>query len=183
MRFFRLKYLIIIIPVLAVVGTVIGFVVWSNVPRHGVISNAPPAKSPTAYFDKTVDGTYMKFQYNSKYVLKKEIPINGDLERYTMSAGTRYDKRLLAVVANLPDSKLETYGAYIYRKTRTDLYAARKLQSGDEVYTVWVRSDGTEQTAMIPQGNKVAVITYVTANPKDDLTSEMDAFLNSYEWK
>lgn len=183
MIFRCLKYLKFVIPVVLVTGMVVVFLAWSNAPNQGTIANASTAKAPAAYFDKTLDGTYMKFQHSSKYLLTSEIPSNGDLERYTLSADTRYDKRILISVTNLPDGRLDSNGAYIYRQSSKDVYGMRKLQIGSELYTVWVRNDGTEQTAMIPRGNKVAIISSVTANPKDDLNTEMDALLNSFRLK
>lgn len=178
-----LKYFKFLIPAVLVTGLAVGFLVWSNAPNQGTIANASPTKAPTAYFNKTLNGERMQFQYSSKYSLKNEIPSNGDLERYTLSADTRYDKRILISATNLPDGRLESNGAYTYRQSSKTVYAMRKLQVGSEVYTVWERNDGTEQTAMIPRGDKVAIITSVTANPKDDLTTEMDALLNSFRLK
>lgn len=183
MKFIRLKYLKIIIPVVLIIGVTVGLLVWANAPNQGTISNASTVKSPTAYFDKTLDGTYMKFKYSSKYVAKDAGPGNGDLERYTLSANTRYDRRILASVADLPDGRLESNGAYIFRQKNSSLYSHRMVKVGSDIIDVAVNKDGTEQTAMIPRDKKAAIISFVSSNTSDDLTTEIDSLLNSFQWK
>lgn len=179
----RSKIIVPAVIVILVIGSVASFVLWASKPHQGRVTNASSSRETVAYQDKLLEGTYFQFVHSSNYSIKKEAALNGEIERYTLSAGTRYDKRLLAAITNLPDGQIDSYGAYIYRKSSADVYSMRKIQSGSNTYNVWVRKDGTEQTAMIQRGNKLALITLVTANPKDDLTTEMDALLNTFKWK
>jgi hypothetical protein len=156
---------------------------WASTPKQGTITNTSSSRVQTTYYDKKLEGTYMSFQYSGKYIAKTETVTNGDLERYTLSADTHYDKRILASVADLPDGRLESNGAYIFRQKSPDSYIYRKMQVNSGMIGVWVKKDGTEQTAMIPRGNKVVVISLVTASTNDDLAKETDALLNTFRWK
>lgn len=178
-----LKYLKIIIIVALILGAITGIVIWARTPTVGIILSPPPLKGPTTYYDKKLNGKYMSFQYSGKYSATDQGTKDNDLERYTLNADTHYDKRLLASVANLPDSNVQSDGAYIFRQKSPSLYVDRKVTVQSTPIDVWVKNDGTEQTAMIPHGNKLAIITFVTANPADDLTGEMNALLKTFEWK
>lgn len=176
------KYLKIAVPVLFVAGVIVCVVLWARAPQEGRITKSAVTKGPTTYYDKKLEGTYISFQYSGKYIVRNETAKDNDVELYTLSANTRYDKRILVSVANLPDGRLESNGAYIFRKKSPTVYTIRTVQVGDTQVEVWVKSDGLEQTAMIPRGNKVAVISFVTANMSDDLTTEADALLKTFRW-
>lgn len=178
------KSLKIVVPIVVVLAAIVWFVLWANAPKQGTITNGSSSnKGPTTYYDKKLDGTYMSFQYSGKYVAKTETPTNGDVERYTLSADTRYDKRISASVSDLPDGQLTSNGNYIFRQKSTTLYTNRKVQVAGSTADVWVKKDGTEQTAIFAHGAKAATISFVTANTNDDLTSEIDALLKTFSWK
>lgn len=179
----KMKYIGISISIVLVLGIIAGFVMWSHSPNKGRILTPQPAKGPSTYNDKKLVGTYMSFQYSGKYIVRNEAATNGDLERYTLSADTHYDKRILASVANLPDGKLESNGAYIFRQKSSNIYTSRKVTVDEGTVNVWVKNDGTEQTAMLPHGDKVAVVSLITAGTSDDLNTEMDALLKTFQWK
>lgn len=164
---------------------IISFIVWSAKPSQGNVKESSSSKNPSTseVANKKIDGKYIAFNYSGKYVAKSEGPKNNELEIHTLSAGTNYDKRIIASVSNLPDGQISSYGAYIYRKLQTELYTARKVQVDGAVVDLWVKNDGSEQTVMIPRGNKVATITFTTASTADNLTSEADALINSFRWK
>jgi hypothetical protein len=178
------KNIKLVICMVLIAGALAGLTLWARTPTEGKILTPPPIKGPTTYYDKTLDGTYISFKYSGKYLPKNEGPRDNDMERYTLSADTHYDKRVLVSVAGLPDGRLEeSNGSYIFRQKSTDLYGSRKVPVGNTTTDVWVKKDGTEQTTMIPHGDKVAIISFVTANPSDDLTGEMDALLKTFAWK
>jgi hypothetical protein len=177
------KYIKIFGLAAIIIAAIVGVVIWARAPTLGTILSPPPLQGPTTYYDKKLNGKYMSFQYSGKYSATDQGAKDNDLERYTLNADTHYDKRLLASVANLPDGKLEADGGYILRQKSTDLYKNRKFAVKGSSVDIWVKNDNTEQTAMIPHGNKVAVISLVTANPGDDLTGEMNALLKTFEWK
>jgi hypothetical protein len=183
MKHLIIRYLKLFTPIVVVIAVIVGLIIWARTPTLGRILSPPPLKGPTTYYDKKLDGRYMSFQYSGKYSASDQGAKDNDLERYALNADTHYDKRLLASVANLPDGKLESDGGYILRQKSTELYKNRKFVVSGNSIDVWVKNDNTEQTAMIPHGNKVAVISFVTTNPGDDLTGEMNALLKTFEWK
>lgn len=156
------------------------FITWSKAANEGTIS-APITKNiPVTYTDKSLSGTYVGFSYSGKYTIRDEVAKDMDIERHTLTADTRYDKRILVSVSN---GQLSTNGAYIFRQHAPNQYASRNVPAGNGTAEVWVKKDGTEQTAFIVKGDKVAMISFVTANTSEDLTSETNALLTTFKWE
>lgn len=180
----KTKYLKIFLLVLAAIGLIVWLILWGRSSGEGKVLRSPDSKAPTAYVDKQLVGRYISFTYSGRYMARTEAAKDNDLERYTLSADTRHDKRILASVSNLPDGKLESDGSYIYRQKATALYTSRKVQVGEhQSVTVWAKKDGTEQTAIMAHGNRVATVSLVTTNTSEDLTAETNALLKSFRWK
>jgi hypothetical protein len=180
----RTKYLEVLVATLILIGGVIWVITWAGTPRQATIVKSVSSKSAiTTYYDNSLDGTYMSFKYSGKYIVRKDGPKDNYLELYTLSADTHYDKRILASVANLPDGRLQSDGGYIFRQKSPALYNSKSIQLGDASATIWVKKDGSEQTAMVPRGNKLAVISMVTASTSDNIDKEMEALLNTFKWK
>lgn len=179
------KIVIIIISVALIAGSVTYALIWSQAPSRGkvvpvsALNNA--AKTDSV---KKLDGAYISLQHRAEYEVQKGTASNNDLERYTLSASTQYNKQILASVVNLPGGQLKSNGDYIYRHKSPETYTSRKLQVKDKVIDVWVKKDGTEQTAMIPRGDKAAVVSLVAAAGANlQLTTEMNELLHSLEWQ
>lgn len=183
MKLAQPKVVVPAVTVVTAIGMVGGFYLWANAPQQGRVTNTTPYQIPVVPKDKLLEATYFQFEYGGNYLMKKEIAANGDLERYTLSADTKYDKRILAFVSPLPPKGIEYNGAYILRKSSPGVYAMRTLTIKNVAYTIWVKNDGTEQTVMIPKGKQFTTISIVTANPQDNLTLELDALLTTYQWK
>lgn len=179
------KYLRIFLPLLAVSAVVILFILWMRTPAEGTItSKTEGSKNASTLQDKQLNGMYIAFQYNGKYIAGQNSPANNDLERYTLSAGTNYDKRIQAAVVNLPDSNLASNGDYIYREKTPAVYTKRQLQTSAGLFDIWVKRDGSEQTAFAAHGQKVAVFSFTTSPGADStLTTEVDTLLKSLKWK
>lgn len=176
----------VIIPLVIVVAILAWLILWMQSPSEGSVSKKPPTstKQVSTFQDKKLDGEYIAFQYSGKYVPSANVAANNDVERYTLSAGTNYDKRIQAAVVNLPDGKLESNGDYIFRQKTPSVYTKRQLKTSVGTYDIWVKTDGTEQTAMAAKGNKAIVITLLTSpGVEDNLTVEADTLLNSLQWK
>lgn len=183
MKYIKPKYLKIIISIAVIAGAVTVFVLWAKSPHQGSVSKTQSPIGPAAYSDKQLNGKYLSFQYSGKYVAQSGGAKDNDLEIFILSAATQYEKRIVASVASLPDGKVESNGSYIYRQASTVTYSNRKVIVEGVPVDVWVKKDGLEQTAMIPHGNKLGVISFVTTNANDDLTGEMDTLLKTFRWK
>lgn len=182
MKHRKVKYLKVIIPVALVLGVVVGIVLWAGKPHSGTISPPPTTIAPTTYYDKKLEGKYITFQYSGKYIARDEKAVNNNLELHSLNADTHYDKRIMASVVGMPTGSLDRNGDYLYRRNSPAVYKSRTVHAGNKVIEVWVRNDGSEQTAMIPHGDKAAVISFVTASNSDSLTAEVDALLNTFQW-
>jgi hypothetical protein len=183
MKRIKAKYVKATVFIVVLVVAIVAVAAWGKTPKLGRIKNPSVTNSPTTYYDKKLNGTYISFQYSGKYIEKNDGPGDNFLERHTLSADTHYDKRIQASVFSLPDSKLDSNGDYIYRMKSTSVYTNRKVSIHGAIVDIWVKNDGTEQTAFIAHGNKAASISFVTASASDNVTGEMDALLETLQWK
>jgi hypothetical protein len=179
------SYIIATIVLLLVAGLIAWGVMWMHMPARGKVMPTPPISAgTTSLINKRLSGKYISFEYKGEYTAQTDKSENGSLERYTLGAGTQYSKEIHISVSELPDGKLEANGDYIYRQKSMDVYSSRNLNTGHGIYKIWVKKDGTEQTAMVPKGDKVAVISFVIGNGSNiDVTTEINALLQSLEWK
>ena len=180
------KRLKIIIPVILIAAVALWLLIWMRAPSEGQILSVPasPTQTVQELKDKTLDGTYISFQFGGKYTASPNSPSNNDLERYTLSAGTTYDKRILAAVVNLPEKRLEANGDYMYRQKTPSVYSKRLLKTPSGVFEIWVNNNKIEQTAMAAHGDKAIIMSFMTTAGADaDLGGEVDTVLKSLTWK
>ncbi len=189
MRKIHISKKMILIPVLLII-VIVGIVIamWASAPKKGTIGTAPSTRTNQTenYTVKQLDGKFIAFSYSGRYVASTESPQDGSLELYMLRATTTYDKQIAASVAELPDGNLNANGAYLYRQSRTDLYKKRSVEVQGRQIDVLVKSDGTEQTAFLPYGNRVVILAFTTtaaAAQNDNLTDEVNELLKSFRWK
>lgn len=166
------------------VGLVIlfGLLFYANSANKGRIVTADARPRTVTPANKTYTGKYMSFVYPGTYRTEARPAQGVDLEVAMLSADTNYDKRLAVSVSDLPGGLLDNNSAYKLRSTYTNLYASRALNTPGGAATVWVKRDNSEQTAFIQKGNRVAVLSFTTANTSEDLTAEVNALLGSFKW-
>lgn len=179
------KRILIVIPIILIIGVVVLIILWAQAPSRGRVSPVSAANKPVhAPSIKELNGNYLSFQYGGEYTARAEAPRDSALERHALAASTHYHKQILVSVVTLPDGQLRSNGDYVYRQKSTNLYTNRKFQTKGEVVDVWVKRDGTEQTVMVPRGDKAAVVSLVTGPGANvDLTTEMNALLMTLEWE
>lgn len=125
----------------------------------------------------------MSFSYSGIYVANNEGPKDSFVELYMLRAATNYDKQISASVAEIPGGNLESNGPYLHRKQRPDLYQSRKVEVEGRLVNVWVKNDGTEQTAIMPYGDKVVTLSFTSAGQNNELSTEVDSLLKTFHWK
>jgi hypothetical protein len=179
------KPLVISILILVILGAISWLIFWMHMPAEGSVSHITPSgRSGAAPYNKKLDGTYVSFQHSSEYMVRSVAPSNNDLERYTLNASTQYSKQIIASVVRLPEGQLKSNGDFLYRLKSPEVYTSHKFHTSSGIVDVWVRKDGTEQTAMVPHGDKAAILSLITAPGANiDLTPEMDTLLKTLEWK
>jgi hypothetical protein len=180
------KWLKILIPLVVIAGAIIWLVLWMRAPSDGNVTfkQVNNSNSSTALQEKQLNGQHISFKYSGKYVQSANTPANNDVERYTLSAGTNYDKRIEVAVVNLPNGQLSSNGDYIYRQKTPSVYTKRLQQTAIGQFEIWVKADGSEQTAMIPRGDKAIVLSFLTnTGAEASLTGEVDTLLKTVVWK
>jgi hypothetical protein len=177
------KYIFSLVVVVALV-TGAGLAWWASAPKKGRITSTPSQRNQSeGYSVKELDGRYISLSYSGRYVASSEPPRDGYVELHMLRASTTYNKQIAVSVAELPGGNADSNGQYLHRKKRTDLYQNRKVAVGDRMVDVWVKKDGSEQTAMMPKGELLATLSFTTANQNDNLTAEVDEILKSLRWK
>ncbi len=160
---------------------------WASASNTGQILT--PAKKTLAQSQaqaqtsQTYDGSYMTFRYSGQYQAHSRAAKDMDLELSMLTADTNYDKRLAVSVSNLPGGSLDNNSAYLLRKSQPFIYSSRQVSVDGGTAVVWTKTDGLEQTVLIPHGDKVAVLAFSTVGTVDDLQSEVDTLLTTFQWK
>lgn len=178
----RTKASIIIAAVVLIAGAVVFF--WAGSSNQGTVYETAPRAASSEPATNLFDGTYIAFEYSSRYDVER-LPAGGDdLELYRLSANTNFDKRLAVAVSRLPGGQLQQNSAYVLRSTATSDYASQEVTLADgSVATVFTKMDNLERTAFIKKGERVAVLAFTTTGNLDNLEPEVDAVLQTFRWK
>lgn len=156
---------------------------WSSSSNQGQISSATAAAQTRLPAYLNYDGTYIAFRYASKYQVEKLPVADSNLELATLTANTSFGKKLAVSVAKTEDGTLDTNSAFILRKSHQDLYSVRSITVGSGKAIAYTKNDGLEETVFIPRGNKVAMFSFSTTGTVDNLKTESETLLSSFEWK
>jgi hypothetical protein len=166
---------------LVIVLLVIGLFLWFSADNEGTITPPDTVTAGPAY--RHFDGRYIAFNYKGMYGVRTLPAADYDLELYTFKAGTVYDKHIAVSVSKLPEGKLTNNSAYNLRQSQPETYTRREIQVAGAPATLWVKTDGKEETAIIPRGSQVAVLSFVSQGNVSQLDSEVTALLQTFTWK
>lgn len=169
--------------VLIVLVVVVLFVLWLTADNEGKISDPSGSARSNVPSYKDFDGKFITFRYSGMYGVRALPTANQDLELYNFSASTMYQKNIAVSVSELTAGSLNNNSAYNLRRSQPDKYAQRDIQVAGMPATLWVKHDGKEETAIIPKGDRVAVLSFTTAGPTGQLGSEVTALLQTFTWK
>jgi hypothetical protein len=157
------------------------FASWLSADNEGTVSQPTNQTAAEAY--KNFDGQRLAFTYSGTYGVQTLPAKDNDLELYTFKASTIYDKHIAVSVSKLEGGKLSNNSAYNLRQSQPGTYTRRDVQVAGGTATVWVKSDNKEETVIIPHGNQVAVLSFVTAGNPAQLDKEVTALLQTLRWK
>lgn len=177
------KRTVIVVVVTAIIAAIAGFLVWSQSASQGTVTTSYKSNKPIA--DKQLDGRYFKLTYPGRYAIKKVESTNPrDLEVYTLTADTVYDKRLIVTVVQLPSGRLDDESGYKLRQAHSDEYTAETKPFGDDTATIMSKRDGSERTIFVPHRGKLLTLSFVT-DPANDtgLAGEAEVVLGGFTWK
>lgn len=166
-----------------VVVVTLAVFLWSTASNKANVTNPPPRASLSAPTLKTFTGKYISFEYTSRYAPRTLAAKDSDLELYMLTADTSYEKRLVVSVSILPGGQLSQNSAYSYRSTDTADYTLTSQTVDGSEAVIATKADGSERTIFIPRGDRIAVFTFVTKSPSDDIASESLRLLSSFSWK
>lgn len=165
---------------LVVVGSGI---MWASSSNQGKIVAFSPKNPVYIPANKDFTSAYMTFTYDGNYKPHQLPATDNDLENTILSADKNYDKRLAVSVSKLSGGQLNSNSAYNLRASQTDAYSSHQVTVSGGAATVWTKNDGSEQTAFIPYGDKIAVLSFSTSGTAGNLSPEVVAVLASFRWK
>lgn len=132
---------------------------------------------------RTLDGTYISLQYKGSYMLSRLPATDDDLEIYRLSDDTTYARQIDISVSKLPSGSLQTDSAWLLRKSKPDQYTEQHLQFPAGTVDLWTKQDGTEETAFLVNGTRVAAIAFAQQAGSVSMDPEMQAMLKSFVWR
>ncbi len=181
-RFNRSGYILSGVALLFIIS-VVGFGAWATAGNKGIVQMPPDRPLKHDPDKQKLDGKYISFEYNGVYDLKKQPSTSNDVEMYYLTANANYEKHLAVDVSRLTTGGLSNYVSYTARSGRKDLYTEQALTVDGGPATEFVKNDTTERTVFVPHGDKVLVLSFVSNSILDDLQTEIDDLLNSFQWK
>jgi len=181
-RSHRKRYVVLSLLGLVIIAAVV-IVLWVFSSNTGQVIDASSQKDSQLAPYLTYDGTYISFNYKSVYQAHDEHPEDGSLELVSLNASTNYEKRLSVAVQAAPVGGMETISAYQMRKTQPAVYTSQQLTTDAGKAVAWLKNDGTEDTIFIAHGDKVATLSFATVGRVDDLQTEANILLSSFQWK
>lgn len=165
------------------VAIVVLLVSWAQSPTSGKVLSTPVAatQKPEGYSTKQFSSEHLTFSYSGVYVSTTEAPKDNFVELHMLRAAVQHEKQIAVSVAYLPDGSLDSNGPYLHRKKRPDLYSSRQIEVSGKRIDVWVKHDGTEQTAIIPHNDKVVTLAFTSSTQDEKLGMEVDQLLGSMQ--
>lgn len=173
------RLLVSIIVVIIATICILWFLTSSN---QGTVSQAPapgPQKAAVPTY-KELRGANFRLRYLGMYTIKQLSASDNDLEIYQLTADTTYTKQLAIAVSRLPGGDLANNSAYLLRQSQPGTYTEQKIGAAD----VWLRRDGTEETAFLVHGERVATLAFTQqGSTTAALQTEVHNVLDSFTWE
>lgn len=183
MRYGSQKLQRLSVAALLIIIVTLAVFLWSTASNKANVTNPPPIITPSRIGHKIFNGQYVAFEYTSRYAPKTLAAKDSDLELYMLTADTSYEKRLVVSVSRLPGGLLSQNSAYALRSTSTTDYRLETQTIDGSQAVVAIKADGSERTIFIPRGEQIAVLSFVTKSPSDDIASESQRLLSTFHWK
>ena len=160
-----------------------GFVAWAMAPNKGTVLESTNQSNKYGSDKKQLNGKYVSFSYSGAYRLKKLTPGDYDYEMYDLSANVGFDKHLSVDVSRLEGGELNNDTSYTARLYHPDVYSHNDILVNGHPAVIFIKNDDSERTVFISNGNKVAILAFVSKGGLEDISSEITAVLNSFHWK
>lgn len=155
---------------------------WLKSVNRGVITEAPNSEVKHGPSFQTYESQYMKFQYNSTYRVQKiKNASDQELEVAVLTADTSFQKHLAVRVLKLTNGSLDSNGSYYSRLAQKNLYKSEDVLVDNKQAVIFTKNDRSEISVFIKQGVISTSLSFTTDSIYDELRSEVDALLLSYQ--
>lgn len=106
------------------------------------------------------------------------------LEVYRIARSDTKGRRIFVItIKQLPAGGMSEESSYKFRRTNPELYKEGSRTAGDNSYATFEKSDGSELTAFLTRGDKLAMLAYTLQAPEGDLHTETEELLSNFRWQ
>jgi len=188
----KLKSKKVLIPLILIVvtGSGIAFLIKSmNSPAEGTVGVTSQSNSvePPAT-PKKLGGKYVAFEYPSRYERIAKNNPSASLEHWTLygrqALGPGPSAQISVIVAKMPAGGVKEDGAYKLYAAFPDKYKLTKMtQDNEEVIIGTANGEEYIRTALWGHKDYLLTVAISSNQENEQLVTEMNALLESVEWK
>jgi hypothetical protein len=173
----------IAVPLMVIL--IVGLVAWkwlgsSN--QAAITTNADTNQVAVPLADKTLTDRAFRLQYPGVYHVTTHTAQPPELANYVLVADTSYTKQL---TVTLNSGDMNGLSAYLFRKTRNDIYSSQTVTVDGNPASLWTKSDSSEETVFIPHNGTVLTVSVSiqNSNATEGLSAEMANLIASFHWQ
>lgn len=177
------RFWLVAVPVAGIVIAIGAIVVWMSSGNQASLSNGiANSKKVVPSVPQDLTNQYFSLTYPGTYHVTADATQPPDLANYILMADTAYTKQLSVTLSS---GTLDSTSAYIFRRTRNDVYSSQPVTVAGEAASLWTKSDGTEQTVFVPHNGMVLTLSFSiqNSNATEGLSAEVTNLLATIKWR
>lgn len=134
----------------------------------------------------TITGKHFSLDYDAALDTVSNISAGDStaLEVYRVARSDIRGRRIFVItIKHLPSGGMSEESSYKLRRINPEVYREGSMTVGDYAMVTFQKSDNTELTAFVVQGDKLAMLAYTLQAPDGDLESEARALFDDFRWQ
>lgn len=162
--------------------------IFMNKPSKAtIVKSTVEDTSTAAKIEKTntIKAKYFSLDYDAGLDTVSNISA-GDktaLEVYRVARSDTSGRRTFVItIKSLPKGGMSEESSYKLRHINPDTYNENTKEYGGQSFVVFDKKDGSESTAFIANGDKLAILAYTLATPNGDLEEESAELFSAFRW-
>lgn len=163
--------------------------VFMNQPSTGTVIKHSLEDSPNQADQRrtnTITGKHFSLTYDATLDTVSNIS-QGDstaLEVYRIARSDIKGRRIFVMtIKQLPSGGMSEESSYKLRRTNPTVYREGAMTIGDLAFVTFQKSDNTELTGFVVQGDKLAMLAYTLQAPDGELETEARDLFDDFRWQ
>lgn len=163
--------------------------IFMNRPSTGTVIKHTLEDNPNQaeeFRTNTLTGKYFTLTYDGALDTVSNISQSDTTahEVYRVARSDIRGRRIFVVtIKQLPAGGMSEESSYKLRRIKPDIYREGGMTIGDYAFVTFQKTDNTELTAFVVQGDKLAMLAYTLQAPDGDLESEARALFDDFRWQ